>query len=72
MGFGFNKGPLNLNKNCIKNNQFWKLLSLKTVLIMEFWWNVFEMMLIDYAHLKRTHNLKIVEFENLKNLKSIE
>jgi hypothetical protein len=39
---------------------------------MEFWWNVFEMMLIDYAHLKRTHNLKIVEFENLKNLKSIE
>jgi hypothetical protein len=27
MGFGFNKGPLNLNNNCIKSNQFCKLLS---------------------------------------------
>jgi hypothetical protein len=27
LGFGFNKGPLNLNNNYIKNSQFWKLLS---------------------------------------------
>jgi hypothetical protein len=25
--FGFNKGPLNLNKNWIKSSQFYKLLS---------------------------------------------
>jgi len=30
------------------------------------------MMLIDYPHLKNTHNLKVVEFKIFKNLKSIE
>jgi hypothetical protein len=29
-------------------------------------------MLIDNSHLESTHNLKFVEFENLKNKKSIE
>jgi len=27
IGFGFNKGPLNLNNSCIKSNQFYQLLS---------------------------------------------
>jgi hypothetical protein len=27
LGFGFNKGPLNLNNNCIKSNQFYKVLT---------------------------------------------
>jgi hypothetical protein len=27
LGFGFNKGPLNLNNSCIKSNQFCKLLN---------------------------------------------
>jgi hypothetical protein len=27
LGFGFNKGALNLNNSCIKKNQFYKLLS---------------------------------------------
>jgi hypothetical protein len=27
LGFGFSKGPLNLNNSCIKNSQFCKLLS---------------------------------------------
>jgi hypothetical protein len=27
LGFGFNKGLLNLNNSCIKNNQICKLLS---------------------------------------------
>jgi len=28
-GFGFNKGPLNLNNDCIKNNQFCKKIKIK-------------------------------------------
>jgi hypothetical protein len=39
---------------------------------MEFWWEKFEMMLIDYPYSKNTHNLKLVEFEKLKNKESIE
>jgi len=27
LGFGFNKGPLNLNNDCIKSSQFCKKLS---------------------------------------------
>jgi len=27
LGFGFNKGPLNLDNSCIKRNQFCNLLS---------------------------------------------
>jgi hypothetical protein len=30
------------------------------------------MMLIDYSHSQSTHNLKFVEFEKLKKIKSIE
>jgi CTP-dependent riboflavin kinase len=37
LGFGFNKGPLNLNSS-IKSNQYYKIIKLKTLFIKEFWW----------------------------------
>jgi CTP-dependent riboflavin kinase len=35
LGFGFNKGPLNLNSS-IKSNQYYKIIKLKTLFIKEF------------------------------------
>ncbi len=71
MGFGFNKGPLNLNNECIKSSQFCKKQNKILVLLKKIDEKKIEMMLIEYTHSKNIHNLKVVKILNFKNYEFI-
>jgi len=58
LGFGFYKGPLNLNNNYIKSSSILQITKLKNFFIKKFWWEK------NWDDVNWLFTLKYSQFEN--------